>query len=257
VTFCKEENTRFLGLDYGDKTIGVAVSSPGNSVATGIATLRRKDPAEIRKNLKDLKPILAEYGITHIVLGFPMNLSGDNSKRCELTTMFMEKLKRYFKKPVILWDERLSTRAVSRVFDGKRAEYDRHVDTMAAVYILQGYLDYKGQAPTIKKEELNMVPWDMMDEEMDDDESIVIVNDDGDEIPLQILASREDETGMYVLAGEGDDGDVAHFKCVPSGEDEIIFEMIDGEHEDFERVFNMFREDYELLGIDIEEIDID
>ena len=243
----------YLGLDYGDKTIGVAVSLNGRT-ATGVKTLWRKDSNALRACLKELKVIISEYGVNSIVLGYPKNMSGEDSLRCGLTLAFKEKLERYFKsKTIILWDERLSTRAVSRVFEGKKAGYDRHVDTMAAVYILQGYLDYKN-----KKEETNMDFGKMdVDYEPDDlDDSIVLVNDDGDEIPLQILASREDETGMYVLATEDDDN-VAHFKCIPTSEDEVTFEMIDSEHEDFERVFNLFKDDYEPLGIDIEEIDID
>jgi len=232
--------------------------------ATGVTTLRRKDPTAHRSNLKELKAIIAEYGATHIVLGYPKHLNGEDSPRCALTIAFKEKLGRFFKsKPVILWDERLSTRAVSRVFEGKRAEYRQNVDTMAAVYILQGYIDH------INNKEAAMSDFgyqsgdpgpvfdtDEMDE-TDEIDSIVLVSDDGEEIPLQILSSREDESGMYVLAVESEEGDVAHFKCTPSGEDEVTFELIEYDHEDFERVFNLFREEYDALGIDIEEIDID
>jgi len=275
----------FLGLDYGDKTIGVAVSLNGR-VATGVTTLRRKDPASLRPSLKELKAILAEYKATHIILGFPKNMDGEENPRCELTMAFKEKLERYFKRPVILWDERLSTRAVSRVYKGNRAGYQASVDTMAAVYILQGFLDYRnnhpsrkarcresgseaefisaergglGAEPLLKKEEgMTNEPtqFDEMDE-MDDENIIILVDDDGEEMPLQILSSREDEDGMYVLAAEGEDGLVSHFKCTPSGEDEVTFEIIDSDHEDYERVFEMFKEDYETLGIDIEEIDVE
>jgi len=255
----------FLGLDYGDKTIGVAVSLNGR-VATGVTTLRRKDPQALRPSLKELKAIIAEYGATHIILGYPKNMDGEESTRCELTMAFKEKLGRYFKsKPVELWDERLSTRAVSRVFEGNKAGYQRSVDTMAAVYILQGYLDHKNHKEVkngnLHDEEgayLMTNEPTQLDEMDDDDDSIVLVTDDGEEMPLQILSSKEGEAGvMYVLAAEGEDGFVSHFKCTPSGDDEVTFELIDDEHEDFERVFEMFKDDYETLGIDIEEIDIE
>jgi len=254
---CKET---FLGLDYGDKTIGVAVSLNGR-VATGVTTLRRKDSAALRPNLKELKTIINEYKATHIILGFPKNMDGKENARCELTTAFKEKLERYFKKPVTLWDERLSTYAVSRTPAGRNmrvAQFNKHVDTMAAVYILQGFLDSKNNS---KNKEVFMTNeptnFDEFDEFDDDDDSIILVNEDGEEIPLQILSSREAEDGMYVLAAEGEDGIVSHFKCTPNGEDEVTFELIDGDHEDFERVFEMFKDDYEALGIDIEEIDVE
>jgi len=136
---------RFLGLDYGDKTIGVAVSLDGR-VATGVTTIFRKDSAALRPALKELKVIMAEYSTTHIVLGYPLNLDGSESTRCTLTQAFKEKLERYFKSITVeLWDERLSTLAVSRSFEGRSNKYHKHVDEMAAVYILQGFLDCKNR----------------------------------------------------------------------------------------------------------------
>ena len=87
------------------------------------------------------------------------------------------------------------------------------------------------------------------------DENMVLYGEDGEEMPLQILASREMQDCIYVLAVAPDDDEVAHFKCVPSGEDEVLFELIDDEHEEFDMVFNLFKDDYEELGIEIEEID--
>ena len=133
---------RYLGLDFGDKTIGVSVSHLDGKVATGITTLTRPDEAALRPNLKALKAIIKEYDITHIVLGYPKHLDGRDSPRCAKTLEFKDKLGRYFKSITIeLWDERLSTRAVSRTFEGNSKQYEKHVDEMAAVYILQGFLD--------------------------------------------------------------------------------------------------------------------
>ena len=133
---------RFLGLDFGDKTIGVSVSNLDGKVATGITTLTRQDEATLRPSLKALKAIVREYNITHIVLGYPKYLDGRDSPRCAKTLLFKDKLSRYLKSITIeLWDERLSTRAVSRTFEGNTKQYEKHVDEMAAVYILQGFLD--------------------------------------------------------------------------------------------------------------------
>jgi len=94
-------------------------------------------------------------------------------------------------------------------------------------------------------------------ENIDDDDCIVLVNEDGEELPMQILASRETADGMYVLAANEEEGEVAHFKCTPAGEEEVLFELVDAEHEEFEKVFELFKDDYETLGIEIEELDFD
>ena len=139
---------RCLGLDFGDKTIGVAVASADNRVATGLTTIRRSQPEALRPSINHLSEIINEYHITHIVLGYPINMDGTISLRAEKTLAFKDKLRRNFKSiQVELWDERLSTQAVSRGFftdskasKKKRETYNAHVDEMAAVYILQGFL---------------------------------------------------------------------------------------------------------------------
>jgi len=143
--------TRCLGLDFGDKTIGIAIGCSDNRVATGITTIRRTQPEALRPSIDRLREIIAAYSITHIILGFPINMDGSLSSRASKTQDFRDKLKRNFKSvEVILWDERLSTQAVTRAFYSgtaggkkKRETYNSHVDEMAAVYILQGFLDSK------------------------------------------------------------------------------------------------------------------
>ena len=133
---------RYLGLDFGDKTIGLALASPDGRIATGLTTLRRSDPAALRPSIRQLGEYIALYGITHAVLGFPKHMDGSLSERCMVTQAFADKLQRNFKRlQIILWDERLSTQAVARMYEGDRTRYKDKVDEMAAVYILQGYLD--------------------------------------------------------------------------------------------------------------------
>ena len=229
---------RYIGIDYGETSIGVALSSPSGKVAYGHMALKRKDPAAFKPILKAIKEIIKENKVTHIVLGMPKHMSGEDGDRVAFTLFFKDKLERYFKnKPVLIWDERLSTKAVKRVTNKKNK-----IDEMAAVYILQGFLD---------KIDLEENMSDSSNENAED--GIVLVNDDGEEIPLQILTSRDDESGMYILAAEeNDDGEAAIFKCIPDGEDEIIFELVDGEHEDYSKVLILFKEDFETLGIDVE-----
>ena len=245
---------RYMGLDFGDKTIGVSVSSPNNNVAVGITTLTRQDAAALRPSLKALKEIIREYSITNIVLGYPKHLDGRDSPRCEKTLAFKDKLNRYFKSiPVELWDERFSTCAVSRVFEGNRERFDKHVDEMAAVYILQGFLDKKEN----ERGEHEMEN-DMMLENAGEDNTIVLYDDEGNEIAMQILSSRQEGDATYVLVAEEDEeeSEVMHFKLMDDGDDDTIFELVDEEHEDFDRVLELFKDDYETLGVDVEDIEI-
>lgn len=140
--------TRYIGLDYGDKTIGVALGCPDGHVATGLETIRRAQPEAMRPSINRLSEIIKAYSITHIILGHPINMDGSLSYRAEKTQVFRDKLKRNFKSiEIILWDERLSTQAVTKAFftntAGKKQQetYNSHVNEMAAVYILQGFLD--------------------------------------------------------------------------------------------------------------------
>jgi len=224
---------KYLGLDYGDKTIGVSVS-PNGTTAVGVTTLTRTDEAALRPSLKALKEIIKEYGITHIVLGYPLSLNGAESMRCQKTLEFKEKLNRYFKSiSVELWDERLSTAAVTRT--STKGDYKAKVDEMAAIYILQGYLDRR----------INM----------EQENTIVLYDEDDNEITLQVLSSRKLNDVDYVLVadeGEDDAAEVLHFKLVDDGE-ETIFEMVDEEHEDFDAVLELFKDDYAELGIEIED----
>jgi len=238
---------KFLGLDYGEKTIGVAISHNGR-VATGVTTLRRKDADALRPCLKELKIILREYEIKNIVLGFPKNLDGEDSTRCADTLAFKEKLLRYFKNVnVILWDERFSTLAVSRVFEGNRKNYKKSVDKMAAVYILQGYLDYLNG----KENYMLQTPDDL--EEFEDD-GLYIESEDGEKIPVNIVASQENENGVFLLAITEDENEAVLFSCIPSETDpeEVILEIVDREHENFENIFAMFKDDLDEFDIDME-----
>ncbi len=130
---------RIMGLDFGDRTIGVAVSDELLWTAQGIKTIRRSS-----KDMEELRDIIREYAVEAIVLGYPKNMNGTTGPRAEKTEKFARKLKEKFALPVELWDERLSTVAAQRTLlegDVSRAKRKKVVDKMAAVFILQGYLD--------------------------------------------------------------------------------------------------------------------
>ena len=137
---------RILGIDYGDRTVGVAVSDLFGWTAQGLEVIKRNSPNEHKQFLGRLAEIIKEYEVEKIVLGYPRNMDGSEGERCEKTMAYKQRLeKRFGGIPVELWDERLSTVAAQRFlheadFDIKKSR--GFIDKMAAVYILQGYLDY-------------------------------------------------------------------------------------------------------------------
>lgn len=138
-----------MGLDYGSKTIGVAISDGLGLTAQGIEIIRRTSENKLRKSLARIEELIAQYQVTHIVLGLPKNLNNTVGERAEKTIEFGEMLKRRTGLPVELWDERLTTVSAIRTLEEAGVRKEKHkmyVDQIAAVYILQGYLDRKAFA---------------------------------------------------------------------------------------------------------------
>ena len=134
-----------LGLDYGTKTGGVAVSDELLITAQGVEIIRRKSPSKLRQTLARIEELVKEYEADRIVLGYPKNMNNTEGVRCEETKEFQEMLERRTGKEVILWDERLTTVAADKAMmeSGIRRENRKEfVDEIAAIFILQGYLDY-------------------------------------------------------------------------------------------------------------------
>ncbi len=135
---------RIIGLDFGSKTVGVAMSDELLITAQGVEIVRRKSPGKLRQTLARIEEIIAEYGAEKIVLGYPKNMNNTEGERCEKTMEFKEMLERRTSLPVILWDERLTTVAADQVMmeSGiRREDRKKYVDRIAAEFILQGYLD--------------------------------------------------------------------------------------------------------------------
>lgn len=136
---------RILGLDYGSKTVGVAVSDPLGLTAQGVEIIRRKSENKLRQTLARIEELAAQYQVEKIVLGFPKNMNNTLGDRAEKSLELKETLERRTGLPVVMWDERLTTVSANRVLmeTGVRRENRKeHVDEIAAVFILQGYLDY-------------------------------------------------------------------------------------------------------------------
>ena len=136
---------RIMGLDYGSKTVGVAVSDALGLTAQGIEIVRRKSENKLRQTLARIEEIAKEYGVEKIVLGFPKHMNNDIGERAEKSLEFKEMLERRTGLPVVMWDERLTTVEADRTMmeTGIRRENRKeYVDMIAAVFFLQGYLDY-------------------------------------------------------------------------------------------------------------------
>ena len=136
---------RIMGLDFGSKTVGVAISDALLLIAQGIEIIRRKSPSKLRQTLARIEELKNEYEVEKIVLGFPKNMNNTEGDRCEKTQEFKEMLEKRTGLEVVLWDERLTTVAADRaMMEGSIRREDRknYVDKLAAVFILQGYLDF-------------------------------------------------------------------------------------------------------------------
>lgn len=135
---------RIMGLDYGSKTVGVAISDPLGLTAQGIEIIRRTSENKLRRTLARIEELVREYEVTSIVLGFPKNMNNTVGERGEKSLEFKEMLERRTGIPVIMWDERLTTVSANRTLmesGVRREDRKEYVDMIAAVYILQGYLD--------------------------------------------------------------------------------------------------------------------
>lgn len=138
---------RILGLDYGDKTIGVSVSDEMMTIAFGVTTVRRTDANSFKKSISELRDIIKKYNIKKIVLGYPKNMDNSEGERCTKTLDFKSRLERNFKNIlVVLWDERLSTIHSKKILlsgNYKKHKIENVIDEASAITILQSYLDYE------------------------------------------------------------------------------------------------------------------
>ncbi|MDD3339451.1 MAG: Holliday junction resolvase RuvX [Lachnospiraceae bacterium] len=135
---------RIMGLDYGSKTVGVAICDPLGLTAQGIEIIRRKSEGKLRQTLARIEELIAEYQVESIVLGFPKNMNNTIGDRAEKSLEFKEMLEKRTGLAVFMWDERLTTVEANRTMieaDIRRENRYKYVDELAAVFILQGYLD--------------------------------------------------------------------------------------------------------------------
>ncbi|NLK52632.1 MAG: Holliday junction resolvase RuvX [Syntrophomonadaceae bacterium] len=133
---------RILGLDVGSQTIGIAVSDPLGWTAQGLKTWRRSD---LREDFEEMKRLVQQYAVERLVVGLPRNMNGSLGPAAVEVQKFAEQLSQELGLEVVLWDERLSTVASERILlegNVSRRKRKKVIDKMAAVLILQGYLDW-------------------------------------------------------------------------------------------------------------------
>ncbi len=135
------DGSRLLGLDVGDKTVGLAISDAGLRIATPLKTIRR---TRLAADASALFAVADDREAAALVIGLPINMDGSEGQRCRYVRQFADNLLRIRDMPVVFWDERLSTAAVERAMleaDLSRAKRTKRIDAAAAAYILQGALD--------------------------------------------------------------------------------------------------------------------
>ncbi|WP_077214068.1 Holliday junction resolvase RuvX [Bacillus dakarensis] len=134
---------RIMGLDVGSKTVGVAVSDEMGWTAQGLETIRINEEQNVF-GFEQIGKIIKEYDVSKVVVGLPKNMNGSIGPRGEASQVYGQELEKLYEVPVIYWDERLTTMAAERVLlqaDVSRKKRKKVIDKMAAVMILQGYLD--------------------------------------------------------------------------------------------------------------------
>jgi len=135
---------RIMGLDYGSKTVGVAVSDLLGMTAQPVETITRKDENKLRKTCARIEELIKEYEVGKIVLGLPKHMNDEIGDRAEKSIAFGEMLKRRTGLEVIMWDERLTTVEAEQTLiecNVRREDRKKYIDQIAAVFILQGYMD--------------------------------------------------------------------------------------------------------------------
>ena len=135
---------RIMGLDYGTKRVGVAISDALGLTAQGIETIQRKEENKLRRTLARIEELVSEYEVEKIVLGFPKHMNNDIGERAEKSLEFRDMLARRTGLEVIMWDERLTTVEAERTLiesNVRRENRKKYIDKIAAIFILQGYLD--------------------------------------------------------------------------------------------------------------------
>lgn len=240
------EKMRILGLDFGSRTVGVAVSDELLLTAQGLETIERKDENKLRKTCARIEEIIKEYGVEEIVLGLPKNMNNTEGDRVEKTKEFKEMLERRTGLLVTLWDERLTTVAAEKVLmeSGVRRENRKAViDKVAACLILQGYPG----SPMADRYEIGEKKWR---------KKITLV-DDEQTLEFYVLEETKLNGSDYLLVTDAEDeeeeADCYILKDMSrEGEADALYEFVEDEAE-LEGLMKIFEELLDDVDIETKE----
>jgi len=138
---------RILAIDVGEKTLGLAISDPTQTIASPLETIRRES---LKKDIEQLEKIIHDREVEEIIIGFPRNMNGSAGQQARKVVKFADHLREKITQEILYWDERLTTVAATKVLiEGhvRREKRKKVVDKLAAVLILQGYLESKSYCP--------------------------------------------------------------------------------------------------------------
>ena len=145
---------RWMGLDYGAKTTGIAISDPSGLIASPLETVFREEEVNLKQTVRRIRQLAEENDVHTIVLGYPKNMNNTAGERAEKTLAFKKRRERdLYQIEIVLWDERLSTTGASHPLAEmgmNRIKRKQYIDKMAAAYILQGYLDARRNQAQMK-----------------------------------------------------------------------------------------------------------
>lgn len=245
---------RWMGLDYGTKTVGVAVSDVLGITAQGVETVTRKSNKKLRQTLARIEALIEEYEVSKVVLGLPKNMNNTLGERAEETKEFQAMLQRRTGLEVVLWDERLTTMESERILQEggvRRENRKERIDWMAATLILQSYMDAH---PIPEKQAENGRKYGRKRFYMNNYQSIPFKDEDGKEKEFYVLEQTTLNGFHYLLVEDGsadaDDEEVEVLimkRVADAAEDEewATYEMVEDEEEliSVSKVFEQLMDD--------------
>ena len=232
---------RLLGLDYGSKTVGVAVTDPLGYTAQPLETITRKEENKLRRTLARIEQLVGEYQIEKIVLGYPVNMDGSAGERAELALAFKAMLERRTKLEVIMQDERLTTVAADEILQEcgmPREKRKTVIDQVAAGLILQDFMENTKKGSKLADSESDT-------EEKNNNKNLeVLTADDGTEVTFYVIEETRLGASNYLLVADSDDEDAECLILKDTSRDEdpeAVYELVEDETE-LDAVSKVFEE---------------
>ena len=238
---------RLLGLDYGSKTVGVAVTDPLGYTAQPLETITRKEENKLRRTLARIEQLVGEYQIEKIVLGYPVNMDGSAGERAELALAFKAMLERRTKLEVIMQDERLTTVAADEILQEcgmPREKRKTVIDQVAAGLILQDFMENTKKGSKLADSESDTRLGKRKDWRRRMEDKIILTADDGTDVTFYVIEETRLGASNYLLVADSDDEDAECLILKDTSRDEdpeAVYELVEDETE-LDAVSKVFEE---------------